>query len=37
VSPVVSMAATKTGRGYWFLRADGTVAAFGDAGSYGSG
>ena len=34
--PVVGMAATSTGRGYWLVAADGGVFAFGDARFYGS-
>ena len=36
-APVIGMVPTKTGNGYWIERADATVAAFGDAVSYGSG
>ena len=32
-SPMVGMAATPTGRGYWFVAADGGIFSFGDAGS----
>ena len=35
-SPVVGMAATKSGAGYWLVGADGGVFAFGDASFYGS-
>ncbi len=35
-SPVVGMAATPTGHGYWNVAADGGVFAFGDAGFHGS-
>ena len=35
-SPVVDMAATPTGGGYWLVSADGGVYAFGDAGFFGS-
>ncbi|MGH2685774.1 MAG: CAP domain-containing protein, partial [Actinomycetota bacterium] len=34
--PIVTMAATPTGRGYWLVASDGGVFAFGDAGFYGS-
>ena len=34
--PIVGMAATPSGRGYWLVAADGGVFAFGDAGFYGS-
>jgi hypothetical protein len=34
--PVVGMAATPTGRGYWLVSADGAVFTFGDAISAGS-
>ena len=34
-SPVVAMAETPDGKGYWLATADGTVTAFGDAQSYG--
>jgi hypothetical protein len=34
--PIVSMAATPTGKGYWFVAADGGVFAFGDAPFFGS-
>ncbi len=34
--PVVAMAATPDGRGYWLAALDGGVFAFGDAGFYGS-
>ena len=30
-APVVGLAATPSGRGYWLLAADGAVAGFGDA------
>jgi hypothetical protein len=33
--PVVGMAATGDGGGYWLVAADGGVFAFGDAGYYG--
>ena len=35
-APVVGMAATADGQGYWMVGADGGVFSFGDAGSYGS-
>ena len=35
-SPVVDMAATVSGNGYWLVSADGGVFAFGDAGFFGS-
>jgi len=35
-SPIVAMAATPTGHGYWEVAADGGLFAFGDAGFYGS-
>ena len=34
--PIVGMAATRSGNGYWFAAADGGVFAFGDAQSLGS-
>ena len=34
--PVVGMAATPTGKGYWLVASDGGVFAFGDAKSHGS-
>jgi hypothetical protein len=34
--PVVAIAATPDGKGYWLVAADGGVFAFGDAGFYGS-
>ena len=34
-SPVVAMAETPDGKGYWLATADGAVTAFGDAQSYG--
>jgi hypothetical protein len=34
--PVVGMAATPTGRGYWLVASDGGIFTFGDAGFYGS-
>ncbi len=35
-SPVVAMATTPDGGGYWFVSADGGIFAFGDAGFFGS-
>jgi len=35
-SPIVGIAATPWGRGYWLVAADGGVFTFGDAGFYGS-
>jgi hypothetical protein len=35
-TPVVGMAATPTGKGYWLAASDGTVAAYGDAPKLGS-
>ena len=34
--PIVGMAATPDGRGYWLVAADGGIFAFGDAAFYGS-
>jgi hypothetical protein len=34
--PVVGMAATSTGKGYWFVARDGGIFTFGDAGFLGS-
>jgi hypothetical protein len=34
--PIVAMASTPDGRGYWLVASDGGVFAFGDAGFYGS-
>ena len=34
--PIVGMAATATGSGYWLVASDGGIFAFGDAGWYGS-
>jgi hypothetical protein len=34
--PVVGMAATPDGGGYWLVASDGGLFAFGDAGFYGS-
>jgi hypothetical protein len=36
VQPIVGMASTPTGRGYWLVAADGGVFAFGDAAFFGS-
>jgi hypothetical protein len=36
VQPAVQMAATKTGKGYWFVASDGGVFSFGDAKFHGS-
>jgi hypothetical protein len=36
VAPIVGIAATPDGGGYWMVGADGGVFAFGDAGFYGS-
>ena len=35
-APVISIAATRTGRGYWLLASDGGVFSFGDARFHGS-
>jgi hypothetical protein len=35
-SPVVAIAATPTGHGYWLVGSDGGVFSFGDARFYGS-
>ena len=35
-APVVGMASTPSGQGYWMVGADGGIFPFGDAGSYGS-
>ena len=35
--PIVGMAATRTGKGYWMVAADGGVFAFGDAAFLGAG
>ena len=35
-APIISMAATKTGHGYWLLASDGGVFSFGDARFHGS-
>lgn len=35
-SPVVAMAATHDGKGYWLAGADGSILAYGDAHNYGS-
>jgi hypothetical protein len=34
--PIVGLAATADGRGYWMVASDGGVFAFGDAHFYGS-
>ena len=34
--PIVGMAATPDGRGYWLVASDGGVFTFGDAGFFGS-
>jgi len=34
--PVVGMASTRTGNGYWLVAADGGIFSFGDANFYGS-
>jgi hypothetical protein len=34
--PIVTMAATPSGKGYWLVASDGGVFAFGDAGFFGS-
>jgi hypothetical protein len=34
--PVVGLAATPSGRGYWLAAADGGVFAFGDAAFHGA-
>jgi hypothetical protein len=34
--PIVNMAPTPTGRGYWLVASDGGVFTFGDAAFYGS-
>jgi hypothetical protein len=36
VKPIVGMAATPGGAGYWMVASDGGIFAFGDAGFYGS-
>src|ERR1019366_7327052 len=36
VAPIVGMAATPSGNGYWLVAADGGIFAFGDAGFHGS-
>ena len=36
MAPVVGMAATSDGGGYWLVASDGGVFAFGDAGYFGS-
>jgi hypothetical protein len=35
-APIVTMAATRDGKGYWLLAADGGIFTYGDAVSYGS-
>jgi hypothetical protein len=35
-TPVVGMAATPDGKGYWLVASDGGIFTFGDAGFYGS-
>ena len=35
-APIVSMAATPDGKGYWLVASDGGVFSFGDATFYGS-
>ena len=34
--PIVGMAATPTGQGYWLVASDGGIFSFGDAAFYGS-
>jgi hypothetical protein len=34
--PIVAMAATADGHGYWLVASDGGIFPFGDAGGYGS-
>jgi hypothetical protein len=34
--PIVGMAATTDGKGYWLVASDGGIFSFGDAGYYGS-
>ncbi len=34
--PVVDMASTPDGKGYWFVASDGGIFAYGDAEFYGS-
>ena len=34
--PIVGMAATPDGRGYWLVASDGGIFTFGDAAFYGS-
>ena len=34
--PIVGMAATPDGKGYWLVASDGGIFAFGDAAFYGS-
>jgi glucose/arabinose dehydrogenase len=35
-APIVGMAATSTGRGYWLVASDGGIFGYGDAGFFGS-
>ena len=35
-SPVVGLAATPDGKGYWLVASDGGIFTFGDAAFYGS-
>jgi hypothetical protein len=35
--PIVGMAGTPSGNGYWFVAGDGGIYAFGDAHFFGSG
>lgn len=35
-APIVGIAATPSGKGYWLVAADGGVFAFGDAGWFGN-
>jgi hypothetical protein len=34
--PIVGMAATPSGNGYWFVASDGGIFTYGDAGFHGS-
>ncbi|HVW33660.1 MAG TPA: hypothetical protein VHL53_14065, partial [Acidimicrobiia bacterium] len=34
--PIVGLAPSPTGRGYWFVASDGGIFAYGDAGFFGS-
>jgi hypothetical protein len=34
--PIVGIASTPTGKGYWLVASDGGIFTFGDAGFYGS-